>query len=305
MVSVQLLGGAFLRSGDKVLNGPAAQRHRVALLALLVASWPRPLARDRAMALLWPERDLPRARGLLNLAVHVLRAALGADAIVTTGDALLFDPAHLQCDLHELRLAMAAKDDEAVARLWIAPLLDGLYLGESVEFGYWLDDQRAELARAQVDALRRIADRQQRAGDVEGRVATCRRLVAADPHSSAYARELMLALDAAGDRAGALQHAREHARRRRVDFELGPDAEVLALEERLRASAQPMTSSRERSGTVFLPALLNLTMDVDDAPFTGGITQEVLARLAHILSVQGENALRIAAALQRRVELAG
>src|SRR4051812_29068024 len=105
MISVQLLGGAFLRSDDKVVGGPAAQRHRVALLTLLVASWPRPLSRDRAMALLWPERDLPRARGLLNLAVHVLRAALGADAITTTSDALLFEPARLRCDLHDLRTA--------------------------------------------------------------------------------------------------------------------------------------------------------------------------------------------------------
>src|SRR5467141_1818462 len=102
MITVQLLGGASLRSGDAPLSGPPAQRHRIALLALIVAAWPRPLSRDRAMALLWPERDLAGARRLLNLAVHVLRSALGEDAIASAGEGLLLNPSHLSCDLHEL-----------------------------------------------------------------------------------------------------------------------------------------------------------------------------------------------------------
>ena len=55
MITVQLLGGACLRSGDAPIGGPPAQRHRIALLTLIVAAWPQPLSRDRAMALLWPE----------------------------------------------------------------------------------------------------------------------------------------------------------------------------------------------------------------------------------------------------------
>lgn len=62
MITVQLLGGASLRSGDDPLTGPPTQRHRIALLTLIIASWPQPLSRDRAMALLWPERDLASSR---------------------------------------------------------------------------------------------------------------------------------------------------------------------------------------------------------------------------------------------------
>src|SRR3954471_22999534 len=101
MITVQLLGGACLRAGDAPLNGPPAQRHRVALLALVVAAWPQPLSRDRAMAMLWPERDDAGARRLLNLAVHVLRGALGDSAIVSTGDGLLWSSSGVSCDLHE------------------------------------------------------------------------------------------------------------------------------------------------------------------------------------------------------------
>lgn len=98
MITVQLLGGASLRSGDVPLGGPPAQRHRIALLALIVGAWPQPLSRDRAMALLWPERDLASARRLLDLAVHVLRSALGEGAIASTGDGLLWSPSSLRCD---------------------------------------------------------------------------------------------------------------------------------------------------------------------------------------------------------------
>src|SRR5712675_2157301 len=187
MITVQLLGGASLRSGDAPLSGPPAQRHRIALLTLIVAAWPQSLSRDRAMALLWPERDTASARRLLNLAVHVLRAALGDGAIAST------------CDLHELRSAIAANAPENVVRLYAGPLLDGFHLDDSTDFGYWLDERRSEINHAYIGALLALAARQEQSGDVHGRVGTCRRLVASDPHSGVYAQALMRALDAAGD----------------------------------------------------------------------------------------------------------
>src|SRR4051812_37982891 len=141
MVTVQLLGGACLRSGDAPLSGPPAQRHRIALLTLIVASWPKPVSRDRAMALLWPERDVANARRLLNLAVHVLRSALGERAIASTGDGLLLDPSVVRCDLHELRAAITAGAPERVVELYMGALLDGFHLDDSTEFGYWLDER--------------------------------------------------------------------------------------------------------------------------------------------------------------------
>src|SRR5712664_642122 len=153
MITVQLLGGACLRSGDAPLAGPPAQRHRIALLTLVVAAWPQPLSRDRAMALLWPERDLARARRLLNLAVHVLRAALGDGAIASTADGLLLNPYRVSCDLHDLRAAIAADESERVVRLHTGPLLDGFHLDESTEFGYWLDERRREITHAFTGAL--------------------------------------------------------------------------------------------------------------------------------------------------------
>ena len=287
MITVQLLGGASLRAGDKPIGGPPAQRHRVALLALMVAAWPQPLARDRAMALLWPERDTANARRLLNLAVHVLRGALGEGAITSAADALLLNPSLLRCDLHDLRSAIAASDVESVARLYSGPLLDGFHLDDSTEFEYWLDQRRAELEHAYVGALRELAERQERSGDVHARVGTYRKLVAADPHSSVYARALMEALDAAGDRFSAIQHAAEHARRLRADLELGPDADVEALAARLRTAppkrrAAPIAVAREVSASVAVLPFRNLSADPEYEYFADGITEDVISNLSKI-----------------------
>lgn len=284
MVTVQLLGGASLRSGDALLTGPPVQRHRIALLALIVAAWPQPLSRDRAMALLWPERDVSNARRLLNLAVHVLRAALGEGSIASAGDGLLLNPSVVRCDLHDLRAAIGTNELERVVRLYTGPLLDGFHLDDSVEFGYWLDERRSEISHSYVATLLALAERQGASGDVHGRVGTCRRLVAADPHSGAYARGLMRALAAAGDGAGASQHASEHARRLRVDLDLDPEPEVVALAEQLRAGAARRQAAPGRASSVSIAVLpfRNLSTDTENACFADGITEDVIAHLAKI-----------------------
>ena len=287
MIAVQLLGGASLRSGEAPLAGPPAQRHRIALLAMVVAAWPQPLSRDRAIAMLWPERDEANGRRLLNLAVHVLRAALGEDAIASTGDGLLLNPSHVHCDLHDLRAAIAAGEPDRVVQLYTGPFLDGFHLAESSEFGYWLERWRSELAHAYTGALLALADRQERAGDVHGRVGTCLRLVAADPHSGVHARALMRALDAAGDRAGAIQHANEHAARLRADLDLEPDPDVAALAEELRsapAARAPVAAARGRPVAV-LP-FLSMDADPEHEYFADGITEDVIAHLSKIHALQ-------------------
>ena len=290
MITVQLLGGATLRSGDAPLGGPPAQRHRIALLTLIVSAWPQPVSRDRAMALLWPERDQAGARRLLNLAVHVLRSALGEAAIVSTGDGLLLNPSILHCDLHELRAAIPGGDPERIVKLYTGPLLDGFHLAESTEFGFWLDQSRTELAHAYVGALRALVDRQERSGDVHGRVATCRRLVAADPHTGLHVRALMRALDAAGDRPGAIRQAEEHALRLKEDLDLGPDPAVVALADKLRMAphSPPSTFSgavARRPAVAVLP-FLNLGGDPEHDYFADGITEDVIAHLAKISTLQ-------------------
>src|SRR2546423_863171 len=291
MITVQLLGGACLRAGDVPLSGPPAQRHRVALLTLIVAAWPQPVTRDRAMTMLWPEKDLASARRLLNLAVHVLRTALGEDAIASTGDGLLFNPSRANCDLHELRAAIESDASDRVARLYTAPLLDGFHLDDSTEFGYWLDERRTELSHAYVGALLALAERQKQSGDLHGRVRTRLRRVAADPHSGTYAQALMRALDDAGDRRGAIQHAAEHARRRRADLDLDPEPGVAALADQLRRTPATVPASVATDASARLPSVavlpfVNLSQDSETELFADGITDDLIAHLSKIRALK-------------------
>jgi len=291
MLTAQLLGGASLRIGDIPLSGPPTQRHRVALLTLLAAASPRPLSRERAMLLLWPERDTVSARRLLNLATHVLRGAMGEDAILSTRDGLLLNPAAVRCDLVDVRAAIGSHDHTAVANLYSGPLLDGFHLAESVEFGFWLDEHRRELAHSYVAALNALLHEEEEAGDADSRVRTCRKLVAVDPHSAKHAASLMRALDAAGDRAAAIQHAGEHASRLRAELGIEPDPSVVKLADELRRAGVRRQSSPEARpeaaiASVAVLPFFNLSRDPEHTQLADGITEDVIAHLSKIRALK-------------------
>ena len=208
MITVQLLGGASLRSGNTPLAWSAsaasphcavdAHRRCVAAAAFTrscngAACGPSAIWRMRA--------DCSTSR------CTCCARRLGEGAIASAGDGLLLNPSLVSCDLHAMRAAIAADTPDRIVRLYAGPLLDGFHLDDSNEFMYWLDERRSELSHAYVGALLTIAERQKRSGDVHDRVGTCRKLVAMDPHSAVYAQALMRALEAAGDRAAAIQHA--------------------------------------------------------------------------------------------------
>jgi DNA-binding SARP family transcriptional activator/Tfp pilus assembly protein PilF len=265
MISIQLLGGVTIRCNGAPLTGPPAQRHRTALLALVAASWPHALSRERAVALLWPESDSGSARRLLNLAVHVLRRALGEEVLASVGDSLLFEPAAAFCDVHAFRVAATAGEHAVAAHAYGGSFLDGFFLNGSPEFDYWLDETRRQLSHAYAGTLLGLAAQQLSSGDAHGRVGTCRRLAALDPYSAAYATELMRALAAAGYRAEAVQHAAAHARRVRDDLELEPDPAVAALAVELQKTGPLQVDVAEKPADAARHALVAVLDDAADA----------------------------------------
>lgn len=237
MHTLRVLGGAAVVGPEGPLAGPAVQRARVALLAVLAAAHPRPVARERIMALFWPEADAVRARHLLRNAVYHLRAVLGESAFRRVGDDLALDPAGLTCDLWDFEAALERGDLDGADRAYGGDFLDGFHFNGSHEFDAWAAAERRRHADRHRQALESLARSREDAGDHAGALTYWKRLVALDPPNARFTTGLMRALAAAGDRAGALRQAAAHAALLSAEFGAAPDPAVLALAQRLRAPA--------------------------------------------------------------------
>src|SRR5262245_20620366 len=208
MPSVTLLGSASLKGEHGTVGGPAAQRHRVGLLALLALASPGSMSRDRLVAYLWPDRDSEHARNLLKQSVHALRRALGESAILSEGDALCLNAEVVPCDVIQLQAALAAGELERAVGLYAGPLLDGFHLPHASDFEHRMDAERERLRRRVVQALESLAQKASAHGDWAAAVEQWRRVAAEEPYNGLVTLRLMEALDASGDRAGAIQQAR-------------------------------------------------------------------------------------------------
>ncbi|MET0399661.1 MAG: tetratricopeptide repeat protein [Longimicrobiaceae bacterium] len=231
--SLRLFGAPGVVGPDGPLGGRIAQRHPLALLALLAAAPSATASRERLTGLLWPDSDTEHARGLLNVAVHAVRKALGEGALVSVGASLQLDEAVVRSDLRDFTDALAAGEAERAVEAYAGPYLDGFYL-DAEGFDRWADEERVRLAGLRAEALERLAATADAAGDPVRAAAWWRRRAGQDPCDARVALRLMEALAAAGDRAGAIQHARVHQALLRESIGAEPDPEVAALAERLR-----------------------------------------------------------------------
>ncbi|HYZ89747.1 MAG TPA: BTAD domain-containing putative transcriptional regulator, partial [Myxococcales bacterium] len=248
------------------ITGPATQRHRIALLTLLALSPRRTSSRDRAMGLLWPERDTEQARLLLNQAVYHLRKALGEDALRSSGDELLLNTDIIGADVLEFESALERSDHAAAAALYQGPLLEGFFLSEAPEFERWLDRERERLAAAYAKALETLAQTAERDRDLTSAVQWWKARAAHDPYDSRVALRLMQALDASGNRGGAIQHAAMHQRLLRDELEAEVPSEVQALAERLRSEPAPIAAPNEQRTVATAPMAQALDAGTRAAP---------------------------------------
>ena len=247
MLTLRLLGTTSIDGSEGHVTGRVVHGRQLALLALLALARGRVLSRDKLVALLWPDAEPDRARPHLSNALYILRGALGEDVVRAAGDGLLLNSDVITSDVTAFEDHMAAQRLDQAVRLYRGPLLDGFHLPGSNEFEDWRDAERLSLAALYASALESLAADQDARGDFGAAAEWWRRRAAHDPCNSRVALRLMSALDAAGDRAAAIQHARTHARLLREEFDAEPDIEVAALAERLRRDATVRPASLPRN----------------------------------------------------------
>jgi len=234
MLRLHTFGGCFVARDGVRLEPLSGQRKSLALLAMIASSGDRGISRETVLAYLWPNSDETRARTSLKQLVHSLRRQSENATLLSSSQPLRLNRDVITSDVEDFRDAVRRADYGPAAALYAGPFLDGFYLRGVDEFERWAASERAPLARDFARALEGLAVAAAERGEFDGSIEWWRRLASTEPLSGRAATGLMLALDAAGERAAALHHAREF--QKLVHEEVGaPDPAVAALAARLRS----------------------------------------------------------------------
>jgi len=253
MIEFRVLGTLHLTDAEgREVTSLLTRPRRLALLAYLAAATPRGLhRRDTLLALFWPELDQEHARAALRQALHVVRGALGTEAVLTRGDeevGLDFD--RLWCDVVAFDEAVAAGRYGEACDCYQGHLLEGFFIPGAGEFERWLERERARLQQAASRSAQALVQECEAAGDLHAALEWARRAARLAPHEEDPLRRLVTLLDRLGDRAGAVAAYEEFAKGLGADLETEPAAETKALLAAVRArqSAAPVELSSAALG---------------------------------------------------------
>jgi DNA-binding SARP family transcriptional activator/pimeloyl-ACP methyl ester carboxylesterase len=245
--SVRTLGFPEIRCDDRVC--PLALRKGLTLLVYL-AEAKGPVGRDAMATMLWPESPADVVRARLRRLLHRLQLALG-DIIVSDRSTVRLSAAiDLEIDSRRFEEACDRGEFERASGLYQADFLDGFSPGDCPQFDEWAFFRREALRGRAIQALERVVQDKQAAGDYASAAAHAGRLVALDPLSEIYARHLIRNLILGGDRAAAERQLKALAQRLRDELGVAPEAETIALLE--AGAAEPPPTQYVSGGSVHL-----------------------------------------------------
>jgi len=239
MLRLSTFGGLVLQQDGRLHTGPASQRRRLALLAVVAASGRRGVSRDKLLSLLWPDSEPEAGRHSLYQALHAIRRALGSEDVFLGSPTLQLNPERVTSDIGEFEEAVEQGDHERAVRLYRGPFLEGFRFEGASDFEEWQDTERVHHAREYAAALEALAGAALARQDHAAAARWWRRLAAAEPMSTRAAVGLIEALVASGDRVGALQFAGVHAALVRQQLDTEPDPAIEQWIARLRSGDLP------------------------------------------------------------------
>lgn len=229
---------ALSRADGSPVGGRVAQRHRLALLALLAQAPASRLSREKLVGYLWPEADVDRSRNLLNVSTYVIRASLTEAAVISEGGDLRLNPDIVRSDTADFEAAIERDDLQRATTFYSGPFLDGFFVSGSQEFEQWVTRERQRLADLYAASLEKLAAAAEASGDLDNSAHWWRVRAEHDPFDSRVALRLMEALAASGNKAAALSRASLHERLLRDEVGVGTPREIRAFVERLRQSSE-------------------------------------------------------------------
>jgi DNA-binding SARP family transcriptional activator len=259
------LGGLALTRDGAPYAGAAAQRRRLAIMAVLATAGPAGVTRDKLLAYFWPDSGEDQARHALNQALHQIRQALGADAIASGSMSLALNVGVVSSDVAEFDQASADRALERAAAVYQGPFLDGFFLSDAPDFERWVTATRARLGRTWasiVDSLASAASaRRDRAAVVRWR----QQLANADPLNANSIIALVEAHVANGDRAAALRAVTAHDTLVRTELDSEPDQEIQHWITRLKSAPRVEAAARSDVSREPVTAESRLRTRIDQA----------------------------------------
>lgn len=226
-IELTLLGApAIAVDGRQML---LRERRALCLLAYLGEA-ARPVRREEAATLLWPDADPETGRTRLRRLIYKINAQAGGTVIEGDRLALRF-PADMEVRVDSLRFAasVAAHDQAGALALWRGPFLDGIELTDSDAFTEWVFYRREALNGRNIHALERGYDLARRGGDAAAALSLARRLVDVDPLDEAAHRGVIAASLDLGDRRAAQAQFDLLARVLETELGVTPSAETQDL----------------------------------------------------------------------------
>jgi DNA-binding SARP family transcriptional activator len=294
-LELRFLGEMEMVRGGERLELPPSRKTR-ALLAYLALTG-RPHRRDRLCGLLWDVADDPR--GALRWSLSRLRAIVdepGRPRIRAPRDSVAFDAQGARIDVIALKERCAAGLDgapvdelAALAREFRGELLEGLDVGEFLDFQAWCVAEREEARKVQARVLRVLVERL--AGDPEAALPHARTLATIDPLDEPVRASLVRLLTATGRRREAEQQY-DAAKRLLQEFGTGGSG---ALEAAWRGSRDGAPRARAAREPAALPSPCTAECMVGRVPERGrlgrAVEDAVQHRREHVLLVTGEPGL--------------
>src|SRR6266700_277415 len=282
MIELRMLGRLSLTGADgRDVQGLLRQPRRLALLAYLAAASPQGFhRRDTLLALFWPELDQEHARAALRQALHVVRDALGGDAVTSRGDEEIgLDFAQVSCDVAAFERALRIGQLEEALDLYRGALLEGFFISDAPGLERGLEPGRARLQQAAAGAAQALAERSESDNDLTRAARWTRRSIELAPSDERLVRRLIALLDRQGDRAGALEAYEVFARRVATEYDAEPAAETRAQVAAVRA--------RVRAEPAAAPA------EVDSRPHQGPPSKRRRGRLVRRVGLSAAAALAL------------
>jgi len=234
MLQLRTFGGLWVSDANRQRVGRSLGRKPLALLALLARANGQAIARDRLLALLWPEKDQGHARNALNQMIFVIRRSLRSDLLELERHEIALVAHAWRTDVGDFERALADQALERAVALYTGPFLDAFYVPDAGELERWVESERAALRRKYLRALERLATASDSRVDVWAAAGWWQQLALAEPATAQYTFALMRALASAGEDAAAIDAAQVYERYVRSELQTGGDPRISAFVYELR-----------------------------------------------------------------------